>query len=86
MRICSSSRFLLITSRMRWVPASGAIVKPDLRTRRTCSASSGVIVEACIDDSEIETFSGSKRSIRSNITGWIAPYSPVFNEDSENWS
>ena len=36
--------------------------------------------------SEIETRSGSKRSIRSNITGWMAPYSPVLSEEIENWS
>ena len=75
-----------MTSRSRCVPASGAMVKPDLRTRRICSASSGVIVEACIDDNEMDTFSGAKRSIRSNITGWIEPYSPVLSEDNENWS
>ena len=30
---------LLITSRNRWLPASGAKVKPDFRTRLTASAS-----------------------------------------------
>ena len=39
--ISSSVIFLLITSRRRWVPASGAMVKPVLRTRRICSMTSG---------------------------------------------
>ena len=44
------------------------------------------IVDACIDDRDTETDSGSKRSIRSNISGCTAPYSPVLSDASENWS
>jgi hypothetical protein len=62
------------------------MVKPDLRTRRICLASSSVIVEACMDDSETETFSGSKRSMRSKRSGCTAPYSPVFRELKEKVS
>jgi hypothetical protein len=85
-KICASSRFLLMTFRSRCVPASGAIVNPDFRTRRTWRARSSVIVDACIDDRETETDSGSKRSIRSNSSGCTAPYSPVLSDASENWS
>jgi hypothetical protein len=43
-------------------------------------------MDACMDDSETETRSGSKRSIRSKSSGWTAPYSPVFSDESENSS
>ena len=53
------------------------MVKPDFRTRRTCSASSGVIVDACIEDSEIEhsivlersTISGIPHRIQDSLIG-----------------
>jgi hypothetical protein len=75
-----------MTSRRRCVPASGAIVNPDLRTRRICLARSSVIVDACMEDSETETFSGSKRSMRSKSSGCTAPYSPVLSELREKLS
>ena len=44
------------------------------------------LVDACIDESETETFSGSNRSIKSKSSGWIAPYSPVLRDARENSS
>ena len=57
--ISASLIFLLITSRSRWLPASGAIVNPVLRTVLISFISSGVRVPALKDGRETATFSAA---------------------------
>jgi hypothetical protein len=77
---------LLMTSLRRWVPASGAIVKPVLRTRRICSAMRSFRLDGRREESESEVRSSWKSSMRSAMRSATDPYSPEFKEVSETSS
>ena len=59
-RISSSVTFLLITSRSRWVPASGAKVRPLLRTFCSRSISSREKLSARREGRDRLIFRGSQ--------------------------
>jgi hypothetical protein len=66
---CSSVTFLFTTSRMRWLPASGAKVMP---LARTCWMSSSVCSPRPYARSELtpsETRSGASRSVTFLMSG-----------------
>ena len=81
-----SVMFLLIASRRRWLPASGAKVNPLLRTRCTSSSSRGVMLSMRSDGSERSICSCSAQpSIFSiNSVSWL--WSLVEREESETSS
>ena len=67
----SSSRLpLLMTARMRSVAASGASVKPVLRTRAIFSASASFMVSVRSEGSEREIRSDSYRERKSSRSGF----------------
>ena len=72
--------FLLITSRMRWVPASGAKVSPLLRTRSIFSSSPGEKVSIRSEGSERLIFWRSVQSSMLSSSGSISPRSLVESE------
>ena len=68
--INSLSRYSFwITSRSRWVPASGASVKPVFRTRRISSKMCGESASTRVDGSETATFRSEKRFITDRSSG-----------------
>ena len=71
-RTSSSVTFLLITSRRRCVPASGAKVRDDLRTAATRSISSLEKLSTRSDGSAILTASGSVQVSISFKSGSIS--------------
>ena len=68
-----SSLPLLMTRRMRALPASGAMVKPLLRTRLTCSASSAVNVSVRKLGNDAPTISGAYCLKKSSSRGLRQP-------------
>ena len=59
---CASVTFLLMTSRILWLPASGAKVTPVARTRCMSSSTFSSSPYARRDETPSETFSGTSLS------------------------
>ena len=67
----SSVMFLLMTSRIRWEPASGAKVRPLRRIRFSFSTSSSENVSIRSDGSEMLIFCSAVQSAISESSGWM---------------